>query len=175
MEGEKKDANLALVAEMDALRIPRHPDFNPETQGVHACGHNAQLAGVIGAAMALSDPSVRRHLGGNVIFFAVPAEEYLEIEFRKQLRAEGKIRYFGGKCELIRTGAFDDIDLAIIHHTSSEGILIGHGSSNGFISKTIRYIGREAHASAAPQKGINALNAAAIGLAALAFQRDVSG
>ena len=38
-------------------------------------------------------------------------KEYGEIEFKNQLTKEGKIRYGGGKCELIRIGAFDDIDL----------------------------------------------------------------
>lgn len=172
LKGKNSDINLALIGELDALRIPNHPFVNPETQAAHACGHCAQLTGVLGAALALSDPQVREQLGGNVIFFAVPAEEYGEIEFKNQLKAEGKIRYGGGKSELIRIGAFDDVDVAISHHSNGDGISAGHGTSNGFVSKVIRYIGREAHAAGAPEKGVNALNAAAIGLSALAFQRE---
>ena len=163
---------LALVGELDALRIPGHKYFNPETQAAHCCGHHAQLAGVIGAALALSDNEVASALGGNVVFFAVPAEEYGEIAFKNQLKAEGKIRYGGGKCELIRTGAFDDITLGVVHHSSNEGISVGNGSSNGFVSKVIRILGRSAHAAAAPYLGINALNAAALGHTALQFQRE---
>jgi len=37
-------------------------------------------------------------------------------------------------------------------------------SSNSFIGKTIQYIGKEAHAAEAPDEGINALNAAMLGL-----------
>ena len=50
-------------------------------------------------------------------------------------------------------------------------VLCGCGS-NGFVGKLIRYIGKEAHAGGAPHLGINALNAANIGLAALAAQRE---
>mgnify|MGYP000242625970 CR=1 FL=1 len=123
---EKKDnVSLALIGELDALRIPEHKYANPETQAAHCCGHHAQMAGVIGAAFALTDSKVKETLDGQVVFFAVPAEEYGEIEFKNQLTKEGKIRYGGGKCELIRIGAFDDIDLDIVHHTEDEDICVG--------------------------------------------------
>jgi amidohydrolase len=162
---------LALIGELDALRIPAHPKVNPETQAAHACGHHAQLAGVVGAAIALSLPEVAKALGAPVVFFAVPAEEYGEIEFKNRLRDEGKIKYGGGKCELIRIGAFDDVALALVHH-SGEKASTGNGTSNGFVSKVIRIKGREAHAAAAPEKGVNAVNAASIGLTALAYHRE---
>lgn len=171
LKGGKQDITLALIGELDALRIPDHPFANPETQAAHCCGHHIQLTGVIGAALALSDPQVASELGGEAVFFAVPSEEYGEIEFKNKLKAEGKIRYGGGKSELIRIGAFDDISLSLVHHSGQE-ISVGNGSSNGFVSKVIRYIGREAHAAGAPEKGVNALNAASLGLSALAFQRE---
>ena len=170
---EKKDnVSLALIGELDALRIPEHKYANPETQAAHCCGHHAQMAGVIGAAFALTDSKVKETLDGQVVFFAVPAEEYGEIEFKNQLTKEGKIRYGGGKCELIRIGAIDDIDLDIVHHTEDEDICVGATSNNGFVSKVIRYKGVAAHAAGAPYKGINALNAASLGLSALAYQRE---
>ena len=46
------NASLALIGELDALRIPQHAHANQETQAAHCCGHHAQLAGVIGAALA---------------------------------------------------------------------------------------------------------------------------
>lgn len=172
LKGKKHNASLALIGELDALRIPEHPNANPETGAAHSCGHHAQLAGVIGAAIPLSDPEVASSLDGDVVFFAVPSEEYGEIEFKNRLRDEGKIRYGGGKSELIRIGAFDDIDLSIVHHSDQNGIQVGSGTSNGFVSKVIRYIGREAHAAAAPEKGINAVNAASLGLSGIAYQRE---
>jgi amidohydrolase len=164
--------SLALLGEMDALRIPECPTYNEETHGAHCCGHHAQLAGVLGAAIALSDPEIASTLDGQVTFFAVPAEEYGELAWKNQLMEEGKIVYGGGKCELIRTGAFDDIDLCLAHHTGFEGIQLGSGSGNGFVSKVIRYTGRAAHAAAAPHKGVNALSAASLGLQALALNRE---
>lgn len=170
---EKKDnVSLALIGELDALRIPAHKYVNPETQAAHCCGHHAQLAGVIGAALALTDEHVKNKLDGQVVFFAVPAEEYGEIEFKNRLTTEGKIKYGGGKCELIRIGAFDDIDLDIVHHTGEEDISVGSGSNNGFVSKVIRYKGVASHAAGAPHLGVNALNAASLGLSALAYQRE---
>ena len=81
---------------MDALRIPEHAYVNPETDAAHCCGHHAQLAGVIGAALALTNEDVKKELDGQVVFFAVPAEEYGEIEFKNSLTAQGKIKYGGG-------------------------------------------------------------------------------
>ncbi|MCH5273104.1 MAG: amidohydrolase [Lachnospiraceae bacterium] len=175
-EEKKENVSLALIGELDALRIPNHKYANPETQAAHCCGHHSQLTGILGAAIALSDPEVAKELDGQVVFFAVPAEEYGEIEFKNQLKEEGKIKYGGGKCELIRIGAFDDIDLNIAHHTAmGDKISFREGSGsggNGFVSKTIRYKGKAAHAAAAPHLGVNALNAASIGLTALAYQRE---
>lgn len=171
-EDKKDNVSLALIGELDALRIPSHKYVNPETQAAHCCGHHAQLAGVIGAALALADERVKDKLDGQVVFFATPAEEYGEIEFKNRLTAEGKIKYGGGKCELIRIGAFDDIDLDIVHHIGEDDILVGSGSNNGFVSKVIRYKGVAAHAAGAPHLGVNALNAASLGLSALAYQRE---
>ena len=92
-EEEKTNVSLALIGELDALRIPEHKYANPETQGAHCCGHHAQLAGVIGAALALTHADVKKELDGQVVFFAVPAEEYGEIEFKNSLTAQGKIKY----------------------------------------------------------------------------------
>ena len=172
-EDKKAAVSLALIGELDALRIPEHEFSNPENGAAHCCGHHAQMAGIFGAAIALTVPEISEKLDGQVVFFATPAEEYGEIDFKNRLRAEGKIRYGGGKCELLRTGAFDDIDLCVAHHTApNEDIVIGNGSGNGFVSKIIRVKGRAAHAAAAPENGVNALSASSLGLQALALNRE---
>ncbi len=172
-QDKKDNVSLALIGELDALRIPKHPHFNQETQGAHCCGHHAQLTGIAGAAIALSDPEIAKALDGQVVFFAVPAEEYGEVEFKNKLKDEGKIKYGGGKCELIRIGAFDDIDLSIAHHSNnSDKITFSQRTNNGFVSKVIKVHGKSAHAAAAPEEGINALNAASLGLAALGYHRE---
>ncbi len=171
-QDKKENFSLALLGELDALRIPTHKYANPETQGAHCCGHHAQLTGILGAAIALSVPEIAEKLDGQVELFAVPAEEYGEVEFKNTLIEQGKIRYGGGKCELIRVGAFDDIDLSVAHHLSEFGNSLGSGSCNGFVSKVIRIKGKAAHAAAAPDQGINALSAVSLGLQALGLNRE---
>ena len=172
-KGSAEGPTLAVIGEMDALPIPNHPDAWSETGASHCCGHNAQLTGVVGAAMALADPEVAAAMGGNLCFMAVPAEEYVDVEYRTGLMKEGKIRYGGGKCELIRVGAFDDVDIALGHH-SMPGMDFGlyNGSSNGFVNKTVTFTGRSAHAAAAPHEGVDALNAATTAMVNIALQQE---
>lgn len=59
-KGSTEGPTLAVIGEMDALPIPNHPDAWSETGASHCCGHNAQLTGVVGAAMALADRRLRR-------------------------------------------------------------------------------------------------------------------
>lgn len=168
-----KGTTVALMGELDALPIASHPDANPETGASHCCGHNIQLAGVVGAMMALTDPEVRDALDGNVAFMAAPAEEFIEIGYRKGLMEEGKIAYGGGKCELIREGAVDDIDITVGHHTFP-GVELGlyNCSSNGFVNKAVTYHGQASHAADAPHRGVDALNAANLAFHAIDMQRE---
>ena len=172
-----KDAGspvLAVIGEMDGLPISNHICANPETGASHCCGHNAQIAALIGAAIALSDPQVKEALGGNIVFMAVPAEEYVDMEFRMELQKKGVICYGGGKSELIRIGAFDDVDLAVGHHTvcNTNGYLLANGTTNGFVNKTVHFYGKAALAADRPHEGINALNAAQLMLHAIDLQRE---
>ena len=171
-----KDAgelNLCLMGELDALPISNHVHTNPETGASHCCGHNAQVTGVIGAAMALTDPEVRAALGGNVVFCAVPAEEFVELELKNDMRREGKIRYGGGKCEMIRIGALDDIDITIGHHSANnDRFSVSNGSGNGFVNKMVTFHGKSAHAAGSPHKGLDALAAAALAMHCVDVQRE---
>lgn len=164
---------VCLQGEMDALPIPNHPDVNPETGAAHACGHNAQLTGVMGAAFALSDPEVKEALDGNVVFFGIPCEEYGSGEFKKELIKKGLIEFGGGKCELIRTGSYEDIDMTVgMHSGSLKGIRLNAIPSNGTVNKTVVFKGRSSHAGAAPHHGVDALKAASIAMHALDAQRE---
>src|SRR5213593_2441022 len=166
---------FAVLGELDALVVAGHPEGDPQTGAAHACGHNAQIAGMLGAAMALLDATAFNHLAGRVAFFAVPAEEYGDIEWRVSQARAGKLEFLGGKPELMRLGHFDDVDLAMMIHTTSrpeDGKAGVPGSNNGCIVKTVRYIGRAAHAGGAPHMGVNALYAAQIALAAINAIRE---
>lgn len=168
------DINIALIGELDAVVSPENPYADKKTGVCHACGHNAQLAGIIGAAIALSDKEIKNSLDGNVVFFAVPAEEYGEVEFKLGLKEKNLIKYGGGKSELIRIGAFNDIDISVVHHSNPEGadITVGDARNNGFVSKVIKYKGKASHAAATPFLGINAVNAASLGLNAVSYLRE---
>jgi len=166
---------LALLGELDALVVAGHPEADPTTGAAHACGHNAQVAGLLGAVMGLLDAKVFDHLAGRAVFFAVPAEEYGDIEWRVTQARAGRLEFLGGKPELLRLGHFDDIDLAMMIHTTSraeDGKAGVPDSNNGCLVKTIRYLGKAAHAGGAPHLGINALYAAQIGLAAVNAVRE---
>ncbi len=164
---------VALMGEFDALPISAHPDVNPETGASHCCGHNAQIAGVMGAAFALTDPEVKAAMEGNIVFYGVPAEEFVEIELKNQMIKEGKIGYGGGKCELIRIGAMDDIDITVGHHTSpAVEIALSNGTNNGFVNKMVVFHGKSAHAAGAPHTGLDAFNAANLAVHAMDIQRE---
>ena len=173
--GAKDGPTLALLGELDALVVAGHPVADAGTGAAHACGHNAQVAGLLGAAMGLLDARAFDHLAGRVVFFAVPAEEYGDVEWRVGQARAGRLEFLGGKPELLRLGHFDDVDLAMMIHTTSQPEMKKAGvavSNNGCIVKTVRYLGRAAHAGGAPQNGINALYAAQIGLAAINAIRE---
>jgi amidohydrolase len=166
---------LALLGELDALVVDGHPERDPVTGAAHACGHNAQIAGLLGAAMGLVASGAAAHLAGRVVLFAVPAEEYVDVAWRLGERKAGRIEFLGGKPELLRLGHFDDVDLAVMIHTTSrpeEGQVGVPESNNGCVVKTIRYLGRPAHAGGAPHLGVNALYAAQIALAAINALRE---
>ena len=166
---------FAVLGELDGLVVTGHPVADPQTGAAHACGHNAQVAGLLGAAMGLLDSAALDHLAGRVVFFAVPAEEYGDIEWRVTQARAGKLEFLGGKPELLRLGHFDDVDLSMMIHMTSrpeDGKAGVPTSNNGCIVKTVRYLGRASHAGSAPHMGINALYAAQIGLAAINALRE---
>jgi len=174
-KGYGSGPTVAILGEMDALIDYEHPFANPETGAAHTCGHNAQVASMLGVAIGLMEPRVVAYLPGNVAFMAVPAEEFIEIEYRLNLKRQGKIEFLGGKQELIRLEEFDDIDMAMMVHSASVGgkVKMGIGGrSLAFVAKQIQYIGRTAHASIAPFAGVNALNAALLGLIGIHVQRE---
>lgn len=175
-QGRRPGPTVALMGELDALVVPGHPRAHPQTGAAHACGHNAQIAGVLGAALGLATAGAARHLDGQIAFMAVPAEEYVEIDYRVGLVREGKTRFLGGKAELLERGHFGDVDLALMIHSGCAEQLDGAAgvasSSNGFLGKTARFIGRASHAGMAPEQGINALKAAQLALTAIDAQRE---
>ncbi|HEY7252840.1 MAG TPA: amidohydrolase [Methylomirabilota bacterium] len=183
MTGVRADASgrggagptFAIIGELDGLRVTGHPEADPRTGAAHACGHNAQIAGMLGAAMGLLESGALDHLTGTLAFFAVPAEEGGDIEWRQGQIAAGRLEFPCGKQELMRLGHFDDVDLAMMIHTNwraDDGKAGVPASNNGRVGKTARFIGRAAHAGGAPHLGVNALYAAQIALTAINAVRE---
>jgi len=79
IEGKKKGNKvIALRADIDALPIIETNDvpYKSKTEGImHACGHDAHTASLLGTAMILN--GVREHFGGTIKLIFQPAEEKL--------------------------------------------------------------------------------------------------
>lgn len=170
----KPGPKLLIMGELDSLIVSTHPECDPETGYVHACGHHAQSAALLGIAAALKQPGALDGMSGSIRLMAVPAEELIEIGYRASLREQGIIKYFGGKVEFMYRGFMDDCDIALLVHTSNsehKGIGVGVGN-NGCLTKNINYEGVSAHAGGAPHLGVNALYAANLGLNAVNALRE---
>ena len=167
--------SVAVIGELDSLVVTEHPHADPDTGAAHACGHHCQIGMMLGATMGLLTPEVMAQLSGEIVPFAVPAEEFIEVEQRLEMRNEGKLEFLGGKQELIRLGQFDDVDIAMMCHTASdmgERRFAMGGTSNGHVVKFVRYTGVGAHAGSLPHRGVNALNAASFAIQAINALRE---
>ena len=174
----KPGPTVCVMGELDSLVVLGHPYADEETNAAHACGHHTQIAQMIAVGQSLNDPEVLKGLSGKIVLVAVPAEENIEVEYRKTLRDEGKIEFLLGKQEFVKLGALDDVDIAMMTHTggsqkdNDNKTLVLGGSSTGSVSKSIKFIGKASHAGGAPHNGINALNAANLAMAGIHFQRE---
>lgn len=130
--GSGEGPQVAFLAEFDAL-----PGLG------HACGHNLFGTAACGAAVALA-----RHLpAGTVHVFGTPAEE-------------GNVRDAGGKVPMADAGLFDNMDAVIAAHAEGRTILKQQLISRANLEMDFK--GKAAHAAGAPEKGINAMDAAAL-------------
>lgn len=167
--------NIGLIAELDAVPTYGHKYSSNDNSAAHACAHSNQVAIMLGVVKSLKESGIINDLGGKVTLIGTPAEEFTDLDYRRQLIKDGKLKYMSGKQEMIANGVFDDIDLIISCHTMGgvrERKADINSSLNGFIAKKITYYGKAAHGGAAPHLGINALNAAVIGLGAVNAQRE---
>ncbi|MCM1992187.1 amidohydrolase [Oceanirhabdus seepicola] len=169
----KEGPGVAVIGELDGVICSQHKDSDNETGVVHACGHNIMIADMLGVAKVMMESMVYDELVGKIHFIAAPAEEYLEMDFRSELMEKGIIKYPTGKAELIHRGVFDDVDICVmIHALEGTHKVILESGSNGFIAKKTKYIGKASHAASAPDKGVNALYAANLGLMAINSIRE---
>ncbi|MCK5250089.1 MAG: peptidase dimerization domain-containing protein [Spirochaetaceae bacterium] len=163
------DPGIAVIADMDAL--PNPGDENGAY--IHSCGHHMQTADIYGSARLLHD--IKSPALDSLAFIAVPAEEYIDLEDREELRVKGRIKHLSGKQELLERGVFKRFEKVVSTHAAGFGepefisSVLGMG---GFEVLRFRFTGKAAHAGAQPHKGINAQNAASLFLQACAFLRE---
>lgn len=166
---------VAILAELDSLICADHPECDPATHAVHACGHHAQSAYLIGCAAAFAEPHVLDELCGSIRFVSVPAEETIDLEFRNRKIEEGVIHYPAGKIEFLYRGLLDGVNIAMMNHVTPDdnGYLFDlHDGSDGCIVKHYEFLGKAAHAGVSPWDGINALYAANVGMTACNALRE---
>ncbi len=176
LRGKRPGPRLAVSANWTAcgpptirspIRTPARRTAAATTPRSRACSGSRWASRQIGAA---------EHLAGELVFFAVPAEEFIDVEERLRRKERGEIEFLLGKPELVAKGHFDDIDMAMMIHVGSHDQMTKRSyiadSSNGALVKQIRFFGRASHAGGAPQLGINALSAAMLALNAIHAQRE---
>ena len=133
-EKGKGGPKIAFLAEYDAL-----PGYGPaKDQTGHACGHNWIAASSFGAAAVLG--RLADELGCTAVWIGTPAEETV-----------------GGKVDLVRAGAFDDVDLVLQMHLGDRTELRPHFLAMDSVEFTFE--GVATHASNTPERGVNALDA----------------
>jgi amidohydrolase len=120
----------------------------------HACGHNMIAAMAVGAAVGLAE--VADDVGIQVTVLGTPAEEG-----------------GGGKILMLERGAFEGVHAAMMVHPAPFDIV--EPSIIPAAQFKVRYTGKEAHASAFPELGINAADALVVAQTAIGLLRQQMG
>ncbi|HHW91232.1 MAG TPA: amidohydrolase [Firmicutes bacterium] len=149
LEGAKPGKTVALRADMDALSLTEENDvpYASETKGLmHACGHDAHTAALLGVAKILN--KVKDQLPGKVKFFFQPGEEVA----------------LGAKL-IVDAGEMDDVDAILGIHVWADlpagQVSVEPGPRMAFCDMLkINITGKGGHA-AQPQRTVDAVVAAA--------------
>ncbi|MDQ3877190.1 MAG: M20 family metallopeptidase [Actinomycetota bacterium] len=152
---ERKAHGLETAFRASAGRQGPHvaicAEFDALPEIGHACGHNIIGSSAVGAGIALAD--VADDLGIRVTVLGTPAEEA-----------------GGGKVDLIEAGAFDDVDVALMVHPGPMEVV--DMPTLAIVQLRVTYHGKESHASAFPELGVNALDALNISYTAISALRQ---
>jgi amidohydrolase len=167
---------IAVVAELDAVISPAHPEADPATGSVHACGHHTQVGIALAVLAHLVATGTWREADVDLSFVFVPAEEFVDLARRAELREQGEITWFGGKPEAMMLGVFDDIDAAVCLHAigglQEEPTIEIDCDLAGFLYKTVEFEGAASHAGLDPFSGTNAYAMATLFTTALGLGRQ---
>lgn len=146
---EHTEFTIGLRADMDALRVDEKNDvpYKSKIAGkMHACGHDAHTAILLGTAKALYE--MREQISCRVMLLFQPSEEGPE----------------SGAERMVADGVMDDIDIILGLHVDgwTESGKIGICKGDSMASQRsfrIEFFGQTAHATL-PQTGCDALAAA---------------
>lgn len=117
----------------------------------HACGHNIIAAAAVGAGVALAE--VADEAGLTVLVLGTPGEEGA-----------------GGKVAMLERGAFQGVHAAMmVHPWPTERLAATCLAVSHF---DVAFTGKEAHASAAPWEGVNALDAMTVSQVGIGLLRQ---
>lgn len=151
---------IAFLGEYDALPglsqeagVATHQPLEDGGHG-HGCGHNLLGSAALLAATAMKNWLAENKIPGRVRYYGCPAEE-------------------GGaaKAFMVRSGAFDDADVAISWHPSSFWEVTPPLSLANTRADFI-FTGRAAHAAASPHLGRSALDAVELMSVGVNYMRE---
>ncbi len=118
----------------------------------HGCGHN--IIGTAAAAAGIALKSLLREDGdGTVLVIGTPAEEAA-----------------GGKVYMVARGAFEGVDCAMMVHPGNRNTFVAYALA--CLELDIEFRGKEAHAAARPEAGLNALDAMVAAFSNLGLMRQ---
>ncbi|MFX1356151.1 MAG: M20 family metallopeptidase [Promethearchaeota archaeon] len=137
---------IAILGEYDAL-----PGLSQASKPIrkilkegapgHGCGHNLLGVGSLGATLAVKSAIDNGDAKGTIRYYGCPAEET-----------------FNAKGYMVKSGVFDDVDIAMTWHPSFLNML-NLMSALAMNSVIFKFYGRTAHAAGDPQNGRSALDA----------------
>lgn len=140
---------IALGSDVDCIpKASQYPGIayhKPMVEGApgHGEGHNSGIPLNITAALAVKEIMEREDIGGTLILWPGIAEELV-----------------AAKAWYTRDGLFDDIDICIFTHVSSNlSVSYGQARGTGLISVEYSFDGEAAHGAGAPWRGRSALDA----------------
>jgi len=145
------DTAFRAVAGSGSLVVAICVEFDALPEVGHACGHNIIAAASVGAGLVLAEKA--DELGITVVVLGTPSEEG-----------------GGGKIDLINAGYFDDVHFSLMVHPWPNDRLRAICLAVDHFDAT--FIGKNAHASAAPWEGRNALDALTISQVAMGLLRQ---
>lgn len=120
----------------------------------HGCGHNQLGTAALGSALALKHHMQTNNLPGTVVFYGCPAEETMT-----------------GKILMAGAGEFRDLDAVITWHPWQANQVVGQNFLAMNTAK-FNFYGVSSHASAAPERGRSALDAAELMNVGVNFLRE---